>query len=71
MNIDFELQVKGASATEVPAGIPVAFSAKLHLPKGLFNLSMALVPLTKGMRSTQLRLLHIPFGPNRLEFNRD
>jgi hypothetical protein len=41
-------QVKAVSASEVPAGIPIVYQAKLQLPRGLYNLTMTVAPLTKG-----------------------
>lgn len=41
-------QVKAVSASEVPAGIPIIYQAKLQLPRGLYNLTMTVAPLTKG-----------------------
>ncbi|XP_059470705.1 uncharacterized protein LOC132193818 [Neocloeon triangulifer] len=51
--------VKAASASEVPAGIPIVFHAKMHLPRGLFNLTAALRTLTKGASITDVVLLRI------------
>ncbi|XP_065339455.1 uncharacterized protein LOC135939156 isoform X2 [Cloeon dipterum] len=57
-----KLVVKAASASEVPAGIPVVYHAKLQLPRGLFNLTAALRTLTKGAAVTDIGLLSV--GPD-------